>query len=550
MSKRIPTLLALVAGLAVATGGLAAGGTADAQSGRAVAAGASCPSIVNAGSFATVAQLRRLVRQENRFGERYLASRAHNRTIDWIADQVGAIKGFKVRSDPFQVWRWLPRTKARARPGLDIGRAGGLSVTARNGKTTRVPVAGAVRWSKPTGKRGGRKGRLVYLGPDQDITTANSAGKVVVRDFPGTALPYAAFGIIGVYVSPDLASASGAYERPFLNELHQELLAASKAGAAGVVYTFNVPRKQVHGYGDPHTGTIFRVPALFVGGAEAKRLRSLAAAGASARVVVRAKVERARTSNVIATLPGQSSQRIILGANTDGQSWVQENGVAGMIAVARYYAGLPKRCRPRTLQIAFASAHDAIVSDGMGRYSAPLDAQYDKGSIAFAFAIEHLGTREILPNAAGNRLRFTGKGEPFLFGAGDSAALQEAAAAAAKRRKLDMTAVLKGLGLPTPGQVPPVCSMGGLGNFFHPKLIPTLAMISGPWSLYAPSFRESAIDYGRMRAQLLAVGDSVLALDGLSREQIAGGYLSMREQRAEGAPTCPPERYPQFAPGP
>ena len=32
-------------------------------------------------------------------------------------------------------------------------------------------------------------------------------------------------------------------------------------------------------------------------------------------------------------------------------------------------------------------------------------------------------------------------------------------------------------------------------------------MISGPWSLYAPSFRESAIDYGRMRAQLLAVGD-------------------------------------------
>ena len=102
-----------------------------------------------------------------------------------------------------------------------------------------------------------------------------------------------------------------------------------------------------------------------------------------------------------------------------------------------------------------------------------------------------------------------------------------------------MTAVLKGLGLPTPGQVPPVCSMGGLGNFFHPKLIPTLAMISGPWSLYAPSFRESAIDYGRMRSQLLAMGDSVLALDGLPREQIAGDYLGMREQRAQGAPDVP-----------
>ena len=287
-----------------------------------------------------------------------------------------------------------------------------------------------------------------------------------------------------------------------------------------------------------------------MGGAEARAAQVARRGGASARVAVRAKVERAKTTNVIATLPGQSKQRIILAANTDGQSWVQENGVAGMIAFARYYAGLPKRCRPRTLQIAFASAHDALVRDGMDRYSAPLDAQYDKGSIAFAFAIEHLGTREILPNAAGNRLRFTGRGEPFLFGAGDSPALQEAAAAATKRRKLDMTAVLKGLGLPTPGPGAAGVLDGRARELFHRKLIPTLAMISGPWSLYAPSFRESAIDYGRMRSQLLAVGDSVLALDGLPREQIAGDYLEMREQRAQGAPTCPPERYPQFAPGP
>ncbi len=293
------------------------------------------------------------------------------------------------------------------------------------------------------------------------------------------------------------------------------------------------------------------MPAVYVGGAEAKRLRALAAAGRlGAGDRPRQGGAARRPQNVIATLPGRSPQRIILATNTDGQSWVQENGVSGLIAFARYYAGLPKRCRPRTLQIAFASAHDSLVNDGTNRYVEPLDSQYDKGSIAFAFAVEHLGTREILPNAAGTRLRFTGRGEPFLFGVGNSTALQEAAAAATKRRKLDMTAVLKGLGLPTPGQVPPVCSMGGLGGPFHWKLIPTLAMISGPWSLYAPSFRESAIDYGRMRSQLLAVGDSVLALDGLPREQIAGDYLEMREQRAQGAPTCPAERYPQFAPGP
>ena len=259
----------------------------------------------------------------------------------------------------------------------------------------------------------------MYLAADQDITAANSAGKVVVRDFPGTALPYAAFGIIGVYVTPDLASASGAYERPFLNELHQELLAASKAGAAGVVFTFDVPRKQVAGYGDPHTGTIFRVPAVYVGGAEAKRLRALAAAGrhgAGDRPRQGGPREDRRTSSrrCPAVAPNESSWPPTPTASPGSR----RTACSGLIAFARYYAGLPKRCRPRTLQIAFASAHDSLVNDGTNRYVEPLDSQYDKGSIAFAFAVEHLGTREILPNAAGTRLRFTGRGEPFLFGVG------------------------------------------------------------------------------------------------------------------------------------
>ena len=77
------------------------------------------------------------------------------------------------------------------------------------------------------------------------------------------------------------------------------------------------------------------------------------------------------------------------------------------------------------------------------------------------------------------------------------------------------------------------------------------SVFEGPgWSLYAPAFRERALDFRRMRAQLLAAGDAVLTLDGLPSAQIAGDYPEMRRQRAAGAPTCPRERYPQFAPGP
>lgn len=556
MSKRVlhrrraaaliaPSVVLAVVGSMVVAGAAAAAGP-DAGSAQA----RSCPTTVDQRAFASAAELRKLVRQENSFGERFLASAAHNRTIDWIKDAVGAIDGIKVRSDRYRLWRWLPTTRAKGRPGRDLARAGGLSVARPDGATQQVPVAGAVRWSQPSG-RSGRRAPLVYLGPDEQITSQNSAGKVVIREFPGTSLPYAALQAIGVYITPDLASATGNYERPFIHSLEDELLAASAVGAAGVIFTFDVPREQVRGYGDPHRGTIYRVPAVFVGGAEGRRLRSLAAQGGTARVVVRAKVDRATTTNVIATIPGRSSQRIVLGTNTDGQSWVQENGVAGLIAFARYYARLPLRCRPRTLQIAFASAHDAVISDGMERVAAPLDAQFERGEVAFAFAVEHLGTREIVPNAAGDRLRFTGKGEPFLFAAGDSDLLRQTATNITKRRNLDRTAVLQGLGLPTPGQAPPICSMGGLGTFFQSLLIPTLAMISGPWSLYAPSFEESALDYRRMRSQLLAVGDTVLALDGAPRDQIAGDYLELRKQRAQGSPTCPPVTAgPQFAPRP
>jgi hypothetical protein len=535
---------------------LAVAGVALAALVAAPAAGAAvCPETVDPADFSTKAELRELVTQENGFGHRFLGSRAHDRTIEWIGDEIRSIdEDLEVRPGPYKIWSWLPRTKAKDRPGLDLSRAGRLTLLGPDGTETELVDAGAVRFSQPTGKRG-RTGELVYLSREEEITPENSAGKVIVREFPANSIPLVGLQLIGEYITPDLANQTGNYERPFLHSQHEELLAASRAGAAGVIFTFDVPREQVAGYGDPHQGTIYKVPAVYAAEDTADQLKALGTEGGySASVVVRAKVERDKTRNLIATLPGKGPERMAFFANTDGQSWVQEDGVAGLIALARYYAELPLRCRPRTLEIAFTTAHDAVVVDGAARYAERLDGDYDEGSVAFAFAVEHLGTREIVPapdpDGSGQRLVFTGLGEPFLFAAGDSAVLRQTSVAITQRRHLDRTAVLRGLALPTP-QVPPICSMGGLGGFTHTHLVPTLAMISGPWSLYAPSFERRAIDFGRMRSQLLAIGDTALALDEIPREQIAGDYLSFREQRAQGAATCPPpENLPQFAPGP
>ena len=153
-------------------------------------------------------------------------------------------------------------------------------------------------------------------------------------------------------------------------------------------------------------------------------------------------------------------------------------------------------------------------------------------------------------DGSGQHLEFTGKGEPLLWAAGDSDALRQAAITATQQRNLDFTAVLEGAELPVEGRVPQICSFGGIGGAFQSYLIPTLAMISGPWSLWAPSFGESAIDFARMRSQVLAAGDAVLALAALPSAQIAGNYPSLRAQRAAGAPTCSHELPPEQAPGP
>ena len=116
---------------------------------------ASCPQVVNPAHFASKAQLHKLTAKFNSFGPRILGSPAHNKAIDWLEDKARGI-GLRVHSEPFRPYTWLPRTHFKHRPGLDIGAAGGLSVTKPDGSRVNVPDAGAVHWSKPTSK--GRAG--------------------------------------------------------------------------------------------------------------------------------------------------------------------------------------------------------------------------------------------------------------------------------------------------------------------------------------------------------------------------------------------------------
>lgn len=510
-----------------------------------------CPTVVDEEQFSSAEEMRDLLAEFNSFGLRAPGTDAHEASLDWLGEQLEAVPGMKVEWDEYEMHRWQPTTEAEGdTPGLDLAAAGGLTVQV-DGTPEVVEVIGAVPFSMPTGEAGAT-GQLVHIGPDDEITPENAAGKVVVREIEHSSLPAAAFDAIGHHVTDDIDRSTD-YDRPYLRPLDQSLVDAGLAGAAGLILVWDAPTDQLSGYWDPHTGTEFHVPAVYIGSDTVDGVLAAADAGASAEVVVRAEWENVPTRNLIATLPGGSRERIVVNTNTDSVNWVQENGTIAAIALARYLGSLPSDCRSRDVQFALTSNHLGFTGDGTFYYGRELDDDYDEGTVAFVMAPEHLGTREILPIEGDpeGRLEFTGEDEMLAWSAPDeSPALVEATVEAVKRRELTRTVVLKGVGVPSQEHIPSICSQGGLGTNFHGLLIPTIAGISGPWSLWAPQFGEDAIDFDRMRIQTIAFGDIAVQLDDVSLEEIAGEYPEMRARRAEGAVTCPLDPPPAVAPTP
>jgi hypothetical protein len=282
---------------------------------------------------------------------------------------------------------------------------------------------------------------------------------------------------------------------------------------------------------------------VFVGVDEGEQLKKLAREGGSASVGVDAERSMAPTRNLIATLPGQSNERIVISTNTDGNTWVQENSVAGLLALADYLSRRPIECRPKTFEFLFGTAHLHIAKEGTVRYAKKLDKEYSEGTVSFAMVLEHLGTREILPvprknGGPGQELEYTGLSEPSAWFVSESPALVASTVQNLQKHGLGQTAVLRGQDVPTTARVPVHCSFGGIGGAFHGYLIPTIATISGPWSLWAPSFGEGAIDFDRMQKQLLASGDMLLGLQNQRREVLAGAVPLLRQLRDSGVPTC------------
>jgi hypothetical protein len=89
------------------------------------------------------------------------------------------------------------------------------------------------------------------------------------------------------------------------------------------------------------------LPALYVDRDTGALLRGQAMTRPRARLTLRATVKPIPTRTVTAILPGQSEEAIIFNTHTDGQGFVEENGGVAFVHLARHFASLPRRLRPR-----------------------------------------------------------------------------------------------------------------------------------------------------------------------------------------------------------
>jgi len=146
------------------------------------------------------------------------------------------------------------------------------------------------------------------------------------------------------------------------------------------------------------------IPGLYVGRGTLARLRALAA-GARATVVLEADTfQDTPTDTLIATLPGSTDEVVIVNTHTDGPNATEENGALGILALAKYFAKIPRSERKRTLVFPLTTGHFAGPWVPSIRGVIEKHPDLMKRAVA-AVTVEHLGCREWMDDASMNMRR-------------------------------------------------------------------------------------------------------------------------------------------------
>jgi len=321
-----------------------------------------------------------------------------------------------------------------------------------------------------------------------------------------------------------------------LNILSPQSLAtpdlAEQFGCAGMIISLNASRKCALGQyisflatirGD-QAGGAPGLPTLYIDHANGVALkRRLAAGRVTARMVLHSTTTpNTATDEIVAVLPGAEGdpndltkgENVVVASHTDGTSASEENGPLGMLAIAKYFAQIPRAKRRRTMIFCFATGHfTGYTKDTQWFIDNHADALK---KTAATLTIEHLGQKSFTDDWRHNRLLDDHLPEvAFSYVTGDAGII---ATAVANHRAEKLLRA-------------PVCNgpVFGVGRPFSDANLPAYAFITGPNSLYQMD-RDTSMegtDAQRMRQEIRTFIRILASWEGLSKAELGAGKAAL-----------------------
>ena len=452
----------------------------------------------------------------NDLGPRYTGNVAHRAYVDFLDTQLKAL-GLDLAYDNYIFPRWEARRTA-------------LQLLSGDSKQD-IAVSSSYPYSGQT-TYAGVEGELVYLGSlPEDVFSADLdlKGKIALVDAPLPPMPlsdwYKPWGSYNPH--GDTTFPATMLRVPYNLFLVPGLKKAREAGALGVIFAWtNVSEENAADQylPFPFPPPMFPdrglqdLPALWVGRQAGGRLRQGAETGCKVRLTLEADViPNTLTRSIIAMLPGQSSDEVILvNTHTDGPNATEENGGLALLALAKYFARQPQSARKRTLAFVLTTGHFALA------YVRSIQEVIDhfpdiiKRTVA-ALTIEHLGTTEWVDDPSGYHYHPTGHHEPtWVYCPLEAQAdlfLQSLRGTRAQR-----AAVLNPVTGPNP------LHWFGEGLALYLAGIPTIAYIALPNYLLAGPANGGIdkLDPARMYSEITAFAKAIHELDRMPASALKG----------------------------
>ncbi|SEP99941.1 Zn-dependent amino-or carboxypeptidase, M28 family [Solimonas aquatica] len=310
----------------------------------------------------------------------------------------------------------------------------------------------------------------------------------------------------------------------FANPLDQ----AVEARALGLIGILDFPW-ETDRYFYPYDGKARAIPGVWLSAANGKRLLEFMAQGPTrARLELQRDLVVSMSHNLIGTLPGRSSEWIVIGSHHDGpwQSAVEDaSGTALVMAQARYWSRLPREQRPFNLMFLLNGGH---MSGGAGLLQfAQVHKAFLQQQVVTEIHLEH-AAREM--RAQDGQLQATGRPEVRWWFTSFVPRLEEVVTQAICAENLQRSLLMPVEGFPEGSRHPPTDAA-----FFHP-LTPIVSFLTAPMYLFDAQDRLDKVDVDSLEPLTRATIRIIQGLDGVSAAQLR--EQAYQPPRSTPLPSC------------